>query len=64
MIKNIVKEGSGYETKFLALSGTRSILADYDDNIYTWDYVMEQAASVNGIVCILEIQTLMMNCQN
>lgn len=44
VIKNIVKEGSGYETKFLALSGTPfNILRDYDDNIYTWDYVMEQS---------------------
>ncbi len=31
------------QTKFLALSGTPfNILRDYDDNIYTWDYVMEQ----------------------
>lgn len=44
VIKNIVKEDSGYETKFLALSGTPfNILRDYDDNIYTWDYVMEQS---------------------
>lgn len=44
VIKNIVKEGSGYETKFLALSGTPfNILRDYDENIYTWDYVMEQS---------------------
>ena len=43
VIKNIVKEESGYDTKFLALSGTPfNILNDYDDNIYTWDYVMEQ----------------------
>jgi superfamily II DNA or RNA helicase len=44
VIKNIVKEDRGYETKFLALSGTPfNILRDYDDNIYTWDYVMEQS---------------------
>ena len=43
VIKNIVKEESGYDTKFLALSGMPfNILNDYDDNIYTWDYVMEQ----------------------
>ena len=43
VIKNIVKEGNGYDTKFLALSGTPfNILNDYSDNIYTWDYVMEQ----------------------
>lgn len=43
VIKNIVKENNGYETKFLALSGTPfNILRDYEDNIYTWDYIMEQ----------------------
>ena len=43
VIKNIVKEESGHDTKFLALSGTPfNILNDFDDNIYTWDYVMEQ----------------------
>ena len=43
VIKNIVKEDSDYDTKFLALSGTPfNILGDYDDNVYTWDYVMEQ----------------------
>jgi hypothetical protein len=43
VIKKIVKENSGHDTKFLALSGTPfNILKDYDDNIYTWDYVMEQ----------------------
>ncbi|MDD3370099.1 MAG: hypothetical protein PHP50_14655 [Lachnospiraceae bacterium] len=43
VIKNIVKENNGYETKFLALSGTPfNILSEYEDNIYTWDYVMEQ----------------------
>ncbi len=39
VIKNIIKE----KTKFLALSGTPfNILSNYEDNIYTWDYVMEQ----------------------
>ena len=43
VIKKIVKEDSDYETKFLALSGTPfNILKEFDDNIYTWDYVMEQ----------------------
>ena len=43
VIKNLVKEGNSYDTKFLALSGTPfNILKDFDDNIYTWDYVMEQ----------------------
>lgn len=45
VIKNIVKEGTEHDTKFLALSGTPfNILRDYEDNsIYTWDYVMEQS---------------------
>ncbi|MDD4729903.1 MAG: Eco57I restriction-modification methylase domain-containing protein, partial [Dysgonamonadaceae bacterium] len=44
VIKNIVKEENGCDTKFLALSGTPfNILGDYDENIYTWDYVMEQS---------------------
>lgn len=43
VIKQVVKEGNGCDTKFLALSGTPfNILSDYDDNIYTWDYIMEQ----------------------
>lgn len=43
VIKKVVKEDNGYDTKFLALSGTPfNILNDYDENIYTWDYVMEQ----------------------
>ena len=41
VIKNILKPHS----KFLALSGTPfNILNDYDDNVYTWDYIMEQRA--------------------
>lgn len=44
VIKAIVKEELN-KTKFLALSGTPfNILGDYDDNIYTWDYVMEQSS--------------------
>ncbi len=43
VIKKVVKETTSNNTKFLALSGTPfNILKDYDDNIYTWDYVMEQ----------------------
>lgn len=43
VIKEIVKQNNGYDTKFLALSGTPfNILNEYDKNIYTWDYVMEQ----------------------
>ena len=45
VVKNIVKDNSSHDTKFLALSGTPfNILNNYDDNIYTWDYVMEQKA--------------------
>ena len=45
VIKQIVKQNNEYETKFLALSGTPfNILNEYDKNIYTWDYVMEQKA--------------------
>lgn len=41
VIKSLVKEN----TKFLALSGTPfNILGDYDSNVYTWDYIMEQRA--------------------
>ncbi|WP_416044840.1 Eco57I restriction-modification methylase domain-containing protein [Clostridium tyrobutyricum] len=44
VIKATVKEELN-KTKFLALSGTPfNILGDYDDNIYTWDYVMEQSS--------------------
>ena len=48
VIKAIMKESSGYTTKFLALSGTPfNILGDFDDeSIYTWDYIMEQESKV------------------
>ena len=43
VIKNIVKENS----KFLALSGTPfNILGNYEENIYTWDYIMEQRRKI------------------
>ncbi len=43
VIKKLVKDDGKHSTRFLALSGTPfNILKDYDDNIYTWDYVMEQ----------------------
>lgn len=48
VIDNIVKLENDYTTKFLALSGTPfNIIDSYDDNIYTWDYVMEQRAKEN-----------------
>lgn len=45
VIKNVIKEEKGYDTKFLALSGTPfNILRNYDEkSIYTWDYIMEQS---------------------
>lgn len=44
VIKAVVKEELN-KTKFLALSGTPfNILGEYDGNIYTWDYVMEQSS--------------------
>ena len=43
VIKAVVKEELN-KTKFLALSGTPfNIIGDYDDNVYTWDYIMEQS---------------------
>lgn len=43
LIRKIFKEDTDYPTKFLALSGTPfNILNEYEENIYTWDYVMEQ----------------------
>ena len=43
VIKRVVKEGNNYATKFLALSGTPfNILGNYENNVYTWDYTMEQ----------------------
>ncbi len=45
MIKTLVKK----KTKLLALSGTPfNIIDNYDpDNVYTWDYVMEQRAKAD-----------------
>ena len=43
VIKAVVKEELN-KTKFLALSGTPfNIIGDYDANVYTWDYIMEQS---------------------
>ncbi len=46
VIQKIVKENNGYTTKFLALSGTPfNIVSEYEqEQVYTWDYVMEQQA--------------------
>ena len=43
VIKNIVKQNS----KFLALSGTPfNILDNYEENIFTWDYISEQREKI------------------
>ncbi len=49
VIKNILKEDTCPQTKFLALSGTPfNIISKYDEkNVYTWDYMMEQKAKEN-----------------
>lgn len=49
VIKNIVKQDSDHDTKFLALSGTPfNILTDYgEEEVYTWDYIMEQESKAN-----------------
>ncbi|MEG1792448.1 MAG: Eco57I restriction-modification methylase domain-containing protein [Bacilli bacterium] len=45
-LEGIIKNKNDYPTKVLELSGTPfNLLADYNENeIYTWDYVMEQEA--------------------
>lgn len=47
-IDNIVKTHNNHKTKVLMLSGTPfNLLSDFkDDEIYTWDYIMEQSAKL------------------
>lgn len=49
VITKIVKQDNNHDTKFLALSGTPfNILGEYnDEDIFTWDYIMEQASKNN-----------------
>lgn len=49
VMSEIIKNNTGNVTKVLELSGTPfNLLADYSENeIYTWDYVMEQEAKLN-----------------
>ena len=55
VIKAVVKEDNDYPTKFLALSGTPfNILNNFDNNIYTWDYIMEQKAKAEWNIAHLE----------
>lgn len=46
VLDEVIKENNGYTTKVLALSGTPfNLIGEYkDDDIYTWDYIMEQEA--------------------
>lgn len=46
-VQEVFKEGSG--SKFLALSGTAfNIISDFsDEDVYTWDYIMEQEMKAN-----------------
>lgn len=47
-IEGVVKINDNYKTKVLMLSGTPfNLLSDFkEDEIYTWDYIMEQAAKL------------------
>ncbi len=49
VLLEVIKLNNGYTTKTLELSGTPfNLLEGYEDeNIYTWDYIMEQAAKKN-----------------
>lgn len=46
VLDEVIKENNGYTTKVLALSGTPfNLIGEYkDEDIYTWDYIMEQEA--------------------
>lgn len=52
VIKQIVKPDSKHKTKLLELSGTPfNLLGKFDENqIYTWDYVMEQREKMNWYI--------------
>ena len=54
---NVVKALKKDHTKVLALSGTPFNLLDKfgEDNVYTWDYVMEQKKRVN---CLYRVSTI------
>lgn len=48
-LEGVIKIDDNYPTKILELSGTAfNLLDDYDENqIYTWDYIMEQQAKLD-----------------
>lgn len=49
VLQEVIKPNNGKVTKTLELSGTPfNLLVDYEDQeIYTWDYIMEQQAKLN-----------------
>ena len=49
VLQEVIKPNNGKITKTLELSGTPfNLLVDYEDQeIYTWDYIMEQQAKLN-----------------
>lgn len=51
-LEGVIKIDNNYPTKILELSGTAfNLLDDYDENeIYTWDYIMEQEAKKNWYI--------------
>ena len=51
-LEGVIKIDNNYPTKVLKLSGTAfNLLDDYDDEeIYTWDYIMEQEAKQNWYI--------------
>ena len=51
-LEGVIKLDNDYPTKILKLSGTAfNLLEDYDeDEIYTWDYIMEQEAKHNWYI--------------
>lgn len=51
-LEGVIKIDNNYTTKILKLSGTAfNLLDDYDeDEIYTWDYIMEQEAKKNWYI--------------
>ncbi len=52
-IEGVVKIHDDYKTKVLMLSGTPfNLLSDFkEEEIYTWDYIMEQSAKLEWDVC-------------
>jgi len=51
VLKTVIKKESNHKTYILELSGTPfNLLTDFEkENIYTWDYIMEQEAKENWL---------------